>query len=136
MALLVGHRRVRGPAHAGSCGWALPLVIFLIIFMVMGHEFGHFITAKRAGLMVTDFFVGFGPVIWSTTRGETRYGVRAILLGGYVKVPGMTWGAPVDPEPRSPAPIARRRTRRRSLFASAGSLMHGLMALALGLGGR
>ncbi len=111
-------------------GWALPLVIFLIIAMVMGHEFGHFLTAKRAGMLVTDFFVGFGPVIWSTQRGETRYGVRALLLGGYVKVPGMTWGVPVDPE------IERRTYREASypkkvVFASAGSLMHALMALAL-----
>ncbi|MHB2029580.1 MAG: site-2 protease family protein, partial [Acidimicrobiales bacterium] len=72
-------------------GWALPLVLFAIVLMVMGHEFGHFISAKRAGMRVSDFFVGFGPVIWSTTHGETRYGVRALLLGGYVKVPGMTW---------------------------------------------
>ncbi|MGA2124413.1 MAG: M50 family metallopeptidase [Acidimicrobiales bacterium] len=111
-------------------GWALPLVIFLIILMVMGHEFGHFITAKRAGLLVTDFFVGFGPIIWSTTRGETRYGVRALLLGGYVKVPGMTWGTPVDPA------IESRTYREASypkkvLFASAGSIMHLIMALAL-----
>jgi membrane-associated protease RseP (regulator of RpoE activity) len=111
-------------------GWALPLVIFLIVLMVMGHEFGHFITAKRAGLLVTDFFVGFGPIIWSTTRGETRYGVRALLLGGYVKVPGMTWGTPVDP-------AIEARTYRESsypkkvLFASAGSIMHLIMALAL-----
>ena len=94
-------------------GWALPLVIFLIITMVMGHEFGHFITAKRAGLLVTDFFVGFGPVVWSTQRGETRYGVRALLLGGYVKVPGMTWGIPVDPAIEI-APTAKPPTRRRS----------------------
>ncbi len=111
-------------------GWALPLVIFLIIAMVMAHEFGHFITAKRAGLLVTDFFVGFGPVVWSTQRGETRYGVRALLLGGYVKVPGMTWGTPVDPE------IERRTYREASypkkvLFASAGSIMHFIMALVL-----
>src|ERR1035437_7600813 len=79
-------------------GWALPLVIFLVIVMVMGHEFGHFIVAKKSGMQVTDFFVGFGPVIWSTTRGETRYGVRALLLGGYVKVPGMSWDAKVEPE--------------------------------------
>jgi membrane-associated protease RseP (regulator of RpoE activity) len=114
-------------------GWALPLVIFLIIVMVMGHEFGHFITAKRAGLLVTDFFVGFGPVVWSTQRGETRYGVRALLLGGYVKVPGMTWGVPVDPE------IEKRTYRAASypkkvLFASAGSIMHGIMALLLAWG--
>src|ERR1039458_8577268 len=111
-------------------GWALPLVIFLIVLMVMGHEFGHFITAKREGLLVTDFFVGFGPVIWSTTRGETRYGVRALLLGCYVKVPGMIWTERIDPA------LEARTYRSASypkkvLFASAGSLMHGVMALAL-----
>ena len=93
-------------------GWALPLVIFAIIFIVMAHEFGHFITAKRAGLKVTDFFVGFGPVLWSTTIGETRYGVRAILAGGYVKVPGHDLDRG-DPRGRERAPTARRRTRRR-----------------------
>jgi membrane-associated protease RseP (regulator of RpoE activity) len=111
-------------------GWALPVVILAVIVMIMGHEFGHFITAKRAGLLVTDFFVGFGPVLWSTTRGETRYGVRAFPLGGYVKVPGMTWDADVAPE------IEKRTYRsasypRKVFFASAGSLMHGLMALVL-----
>jgi membrane-associated protease RseP (regulator of RpoE activity) len=111
-------------------GWALPLVIFLIILMVMGHEFGHFITAKRAGLQVTEFFVGFGPIVWSTTRGETQYGVRALLLGGYVKVPGMTWGTPVDPaiEPRT---YREASYPKKVLFASAGSIMHLIMALAL-----
>ncbi|MGH3731853.1 MAG: M50 family metallopeptidase [Acidimicrobiales bacterium] len=111
-------------------GWALPLVIFLILLMVMGHEFGHFITAKRAGLLVTDFFVGFGPILWSTIRGETRYGIRALPLGGYVKVPGMTWGAPVPPDEEA-------RTYRdasypkKVIFASAGSIMHVIMALVL-----
>jgi membrane-associated protease RseP (regulator of RpoE activity) len=111
-------------------GWALPLVIFLIITMVMGHEFGHFITAKRAGMLVTDFFVGFGPVVWSTQRGETRYGVRALLLGGYVKVPGMTWGIPVDPE-IEPRTYREASYPKKVIFASAGSIMHGIMALLL-----
>ena len=111
-------------------GWALPVVIVAIVVMVMGHEFGHFITAKRAGLLVTDFFVGFGPVVWSTTVGETRYGVRLLPLGGYVKVPGMTWSDTVDPA------IEGRTYRaasypRKVLFASAGSLMHVVMALLL-----
>jgi membrane-associated protease RseP (regulator of RpoE activity) len=111
-------------------GWALPVVIAAVVLMVMGHEFGHFIVAKRSGMQVTDFFVGFGPVIWSTTRGETRYGVRALLLGGYVKVPGMSWDASVEP-------ALEKRTYRSStyprqvLFASAGSLMHVVMALIL-----
>jgi membrane-associated protease RseP (regulator of RpoE activity) len=111
-------------------GWALPLVIFAIIFIVMAHEFGHFITAKRAGMKVTDFFVGFGPVIWSTTIGETRYGVRAILAGGYVKVPGMTWTEEI-PEAEESRTYRAATYPRKVLFASAGSLMHLVMALLL-----
>jgi membrane-associated protease RseP (regulator of RpoE activity) len=111
-------------------GWALPVVIAAVVLMVMGHEFGHFLVAKRSGMQVTDFFVGFGPVIWSTTRGETRYGVRALLLGGYVKVPGMSWDAKV--EPALEARTYRASTYpRQVIFASAGSLMHVVMALIL-----
>ena len=64
-------------------GWALPVVIGSIFVMVMGHEFGHFITAKRAGMKVTDFFVGFGPVVWSITARRDplrRAGVPARRL--------------------------------------------------------
>ena len=111
-------------------GWALPLVIFAIIVLVMGHEFGHFITAKRAGMKVTDFFVGFGPVLWSTTIGETRYGVRAILAGGYVKVPGMSWTEEIDPADEART-YRSASYPRKVLFASAGSLMHVVMALIL-----
>src|ERR1700685_4426340 len=111
-------------------GWALPLVIFAIIFIVMAHEFGHFITAKRAGMKVTYFFVGCGPVIWSTTIGETRYGVRAILAGGYVKVPGMTWTEEI-PEAEEKRTYRSASYPKKVLFASAGSLMHVLMALIL-----
>lgn len=111
-------------------GWALPLVIFAIVFIVMAHEFGHFITAKRAGMKVTDFFVGFGPVLWSTTIGETRYGVRAILAGGYVKVPGMTWTEEI-PEADEARTYRSASYPKKVLFASAGSLMHVVMALVL-----
>jgi membrane-associated protease RseP (regulator of RpoE activity) len=111
-------------------GWALPVVLFAVIVMIMGHEFGHFITAKRCGMQVTDFFVGFGPVVWSTTRGETRYGVRALPLGGYVKVPGMAWSSSVDPSLESRT-YRSASYPRQVLFASAGSLMHVVMALAL-----
>jgi membrane-associated protease RseP (regulator of RpoE activity) len=111
-------------------GWALPVVLFAVIFIVMGHEFGHYITAKRAGMKVTDFFVGFGPVLWSRTIGETRYGVRAILAGGYVKVPGMTWADTIDPAEESRT-YRSATYPRKVLFASAGSLMHVIMALML-----
>ena len=111
-------------------GWELPVVIGAILTIVMLHEFGHYITAKRAGMLVTDFFVGFGPVLWSTTIGETRYGIRALPLGGFVKVPGMTWGDSIDPA------LEKRTYRsasypRKVIFASAGSFMHLVIAVAL-----
>lgn len=111
-------------------GWALPVVVVAILAMIMVHEFGHFVVAKRSGMRVTDFFVGFGPVVWSTTVGETRYGVRAIPAGGYVKVPGMTWDDAI--EPADEARTYRSSSYpRKALFASAGSITHLLMAVIL-----
>lgn len=63
--------------------------ILAIIFFVTAHEFGHFVAAKAVGIKATEFFFGFGPKLWSFRRGETEYGVKAIPLGGYVKVVGM-----------------------------------------------
>ncbi len=119
-----------GSILTAIAGWTLPLIILAIIFMVMAHEFGHYITAKRSGMLVTDFFVGFGPVLWSKQIGETRYGVRALLLGGYVKVPGMTWNDEVDPAIESRT-YRQASFPRKVLFASAGSFMHVVMALLL-----
>jgi membrane-associated protease RseP (regulator of RpoE activity) len=65
------------------------IVIVGIILMVMIHEAGHFVAAKAFGMKATEFFFGFGPRLWSTTRGETEYGVKAIPLGGYVRIIGM-----------------------------------------------
>ena len=53
------------------------------------HEFGHLIPAKKFGCKVPQWFIGFGPTVWSTQIGETEYGVKAIPLGGYVKIVGM-----------------------------------------------
>ncbi len=64
-------------------------VFAAIILMIMLHELGHFLTAKWAGMKVTEFFLGFGPRLWSFRRGETEYGVKAIPAGGYVKIIGM-----------------------------------------------
>ncbi len=129
LSLLVGSILVIA-ALTWLWGWALPLVLFLVIAMVMGHEFGHFITAKRSGMKVTDFFVGFGPVLWSTTRGETRYGIRALPLGGYVKVPGMTWYETIKPDDEART-YRSASYPRKVVFASAGSIMHVVMALLI-----
>ncbi len=53
------------------------------------HELGHLYPAKKFGVKVTQYFVGFGKTLWSKRRGETEYGVKAIPLGGYVKLVGM-----------------------------------------------
>src|SRR5262245_47053106 len=53
------------------------------------HELGHMIPAKKFGGKVTQYFIGFGPTVWSKRVGETEYGVKAIPLGGYVKIVGM-----------------------------------------------
>ena len=67
-----------------------------IVILIIGigvsvalHELGHMIPAKRFGVKVPEYFIGFGPRIWSVRRGETEYGVKAIWLGGYVKLVGM-----------------------------------------------
>jgi membrane-associated protease RseP (regulator of RpoE activity) len=60
------------------------------------HEMGHLVPAKRFGVKVTQYFVGFGSTIWSRRRGETEYGVKAIPLGGYVKLVGMLPPGPHD----------------------------------------
>ncbi|UUZ59792.1 site-2 protease family protein [Nocardioides sp. B-3] len=71
--------------------YTLGVLIFAVAIMAsIGlHEFGHLIPAKKFGGKVTQWFVGFGPTVWSKKIGETEYGVKAIPLGGYVKIVGM-----------------------------------------------
>jgi len=106
------------------------LVVAAIVLIVMLHELGHFATAKWSGMKVTEYFLGFGPRLWSVRRGETEYGVKAIPAGGYVRIVGMTTAEELDPldEPRS---YREQTFPRRVLVASAGSAMHVVMALAL-----
>jgi membrane-associated protease RseP (regulator of RpoE activity) len=74
------------------------IVLIGIVLMVMVHEAGHFFAAKATGMKATEFFFGFGPKLWSTRRGETEYGVKAVPLGGYVRIIGMNPYEEVDPE--------------------------------------
>ncbi len=105
-------------------------VVGALAGMIFLHELGHFLTAKATGTKATEFFVGFGPRLWSFRRGETEYGIKAIPLGGYVKIIGMTNLEEVDPadEHRS---YRQKSYPRRVLMASAGTGMHLLLAFAL-----
>lgn len=111
-------------------GWLIPAVVAAVLFMVVGHEFGHFITARLTGMKVTEFFVGFGPRLWSVRRGETEFGIKALPLGGYVRIVGMSSLEQIDDadEPRS---YRAQSYPRRVLVASAGSLMHAVMAFVV-----
>ncbi len=77
-----------------SSGWSYALyavtIALAILVSVAVHEFGHLLTAKRFGMKATEYFVGFGPRIFSFRRGETEYGLKAIPAGGYVKIIGMS----------------------------------------------
>lgn len=68
--------------------WTLGVLGFILVLMVSVaiHEAGHMVVAKRLGVSVPKFFVGFGPTLWSTTRGGTEYGLKALPLGGFIQV--------------------------------------------------
>ncbi|MGZ4729223.1 MAG: site-2 protease family protein [Acidimicrobiales bacterium] len=76
--------------------WALVIAGGLIISIVL-HEFGHYLAAKQAGMKVTEFFIGFGPKLFSFRRGETEYGIKPIPLGAYVRIVGMNNLEEVEP---------------------------------------
>jgi membrane-associated protease RseP (regulator of RpoE activity) len=72
-------------------------IVLGIVVLIMAHEAGHYVAAKRAGMKVTEFFLGFGPRVWSFRHGETEYGVKAVPAGGYVRIVGMNNLEEVDP---------------------------------------
>lgn len=112
--------------------WAF-VFVFGLLLSVFLHEVGHFSTARLTGMKSTQFFMGFGPRVWSTTRGEVEYGVRALPLGAFVRIIGMN---NVDDVPAEDEPRAYRSKSypRRMLVITAGSLMHMVIALVLFFG--
>jgi len=110
--------------------WPVLLVVLALVVMVMLHELGHFATAKWSGMKVTEYFLGFGPRLWSVRKGETEYGVKAIPAGGYVRIVGMTMLEEVDP-PDEARSYRQASFPRRLLVAVAGSSMHVVMAFVL-----
>jgi membrane-associated protease RseP (regulator of RpoE activity) len=112
--------------------WAFVFVVGLLVSVFL-HELGHFSTARLTGMKSTQFFMGFGPRVWSTTRGEVEYGVRALPLGAFVRIIGMNNvdDVPIEDEPRA---YRSKSYPRRMLVITAGSLMHMVIALVLFFG--
>lgn len=79
-------------------GVTMVIIVLALILSIVLHELGHFLTARWAGMKATEFFVGFGPRIWSTRKGETEYGVKVIPAGAYVRIIGMHNLEEIDPE--------------------------------------
>jgi membrane-associated protease RseP (regulator of RpoE activity) len=123
LLILIFHRHL---------AYAAGILIFVVALLVsvMLHEFGHYLTAKRFHMRVTQFFLGFGTTLWSFFRGETEYGVKALPFGGFVRITGMTSMEEVDiaDEPRS---FRRKPGWQRMIVLAAGSAMHFLLALFL-----
>jgi membrane-associated protease RseP (regulator of RpoE activity) len=113
-------------------GWPLLVMILGVVVTIFIHELGHYVTAKWSGMKVTEFFIGFGPKIWSFQRGETEYGFKVIPGGAYVRIIGMNNLDEVDPadEPRS---YRQQSFPKRLLVVSAGSLSHLLQAFVIGV---
>ena len=111
---------------------ALGILAFAVALLlsVMVHEFGHYITAKKFNMKVTEFFLGFGTKLWSFRKGETEFGVKAIPAGGYCRIEGMT------PTDRMPAGEESRAfftasSGKKLIVLGAGSFAHFLIGFLL-----
>ena len=104
--------------------------IVALLTSVMIHEAGHYLTAKRFGMKVTEFFLGFGQKIWSTQRGETEFGLKAIPAGGYCKIVGMSPREELSPEDADRAFI-KGSVGQRLIVLGAGSFLHFVIGFIL-----
>ena len=107
------------------------LFIFLgFSLLIILHEGGHYLAAKATGMRVERFFLFFGPTLWSFRRGETEYGVKAIPLGGYVKISGMNPEEELPPEAEHRA-YYRQPVWKRIVVVVAGPAVNIVLAFAI-----
>ncbi len=104
--------------------------VVALLFSVMLHEFGHYLTARKFGMRVSEFFLGFGKRIWSFTRGETEFGLKAIPAGGYCRIEGMT---PQDqmPEGEENRAFFTASSLKKLIVLGAGSFAHFVLGFLL-----
>jgi membrane-associated protease RseP (regulator of RpoE activity) len=127
VAVVLGYAVVTGNGifALGFLGFVIALLLSVSL-----HEGGHFWTARRYGMKATQFFVGFGPTIWSRQRGETEWGFKAIPAGGFVKIVGMTQLEEVEPGDEQRA-FWRQPAKQRVVVLAAGSTVHFIIAIVL-----
>ena len=112
--------------------FVIGIVLFAlaILISVALHECGHMWVARATGMKVRRYFVGFGPTLWSTRRGETEYGVKAVPLGGFCDIAGMTSVEELKPDERDRA-MYKQKTWKRSAVLFAGPGMNFVIGLVL-----
>lgn len=112
---------------------ALGVFVFIVALLasIALHELGHLVTAKKFGMKASRYFIGMGPTIWSTHRGETEYGVKALPIGGFVKIVGMTQLEDLDDPRDEPRAFWRQKAGQRAIVLAAGSFMHFVIALVV-----
>jgi regulator of sigma E protease len=102
--------------------------IFVLGVLVFVHELGHFLAAKRVGIRVLKFQLGFNPTIFSVRRGETEYSIGALPLGGYVKMAGET---PDEPRTGNADEFLSKTKWQRFQVLIMGPVMNLLLAFGL-----
>ncbi|TML80499.1 MAG: hypothetical protein E6G04_02990 [Actinobacteria bacterium] len=127
----MGARRSTQP-YRGVFVTTLGIFVFIaaILFSIGLHEFGHFVTAKKFGIKVEQFFIGFGPRLWSVRKGETEYGVKALPVGGYVRIAGMNPFEEIAPEDKDRV-FKSKKPWQRAIVLSAGSFTHFVIGLII-----
>lgn len=109
--------------------WVI-IAVIVIALMILIHEAGHFFAAKKVGIKVEQFSLGFGPEIVGWDRGETRYSIKWVLAGGSVKILGMNPEEEV-PEEDKPRSYTEAPYWKRAVVVLAGSASHVLVAFLL-----
>src|ERR671935_3284041 len=106
---------------------AVTLFVIAILVVILIHEGAHFGMAKLFRIKVEEFFLGFGPRLWSVRRGETEYGLKALPLGGYVRIAGMNPFQEPTPEDL-PRTFGAKPIWQRAAVIAAGPATHFVMA--------
>jgi len=107
-------------------GITIAATVFVFSLIVFVHEFGHFMTAKLTGMQVDEFAIGFGPKIYSHQYGATLYSLRAVPLGGFNRIAGMT-----EEEELNEKSFLNKPVRSRLLVIAAGAIMNFILAFVL-----
>ncbi|MGH8792610.1 MAG: M50 family metallopeptidase [Stackebrandtia sp.] len=116
--------------------YVIGIILFAaaILASVSLHEAGHMGTAKAFGMRVTRYFLGFGPTLWSFRKGETEYGVKAVPLGGFVKITGMTEQDEAEEqldEKDKKRVFWRKPLWQRTVVLAAGSVVHFILGFII-----